>query len=308
MFEKIIIVTAKTRLDGLVEQFNTRGQAKFYLEHSGCDFDVYQAEHDAYYAGLDMVQKYSDVGLKVQMMDRSYLPSAMITKNDILVTVGQDGLVANAAKYAGGQPIIAVNPDPTRIDGVLSKISLVDYQPLLHKTLEERYSIKAIVMAKISTSDGQELLAFNDFFIGVRSHVSSRYNITYNGQSERQLSSGIIVSTGAGSTGWISSLFNMNKALNEFLGEPLKKGLKLGWDNEKLIFIVREPFVSNQSGAKVCVGVVSREHPLVIESNNPSSGIIFSDGIEQDFLEFNSGQIATVNLADDKAHLIVCEN
>ena len=38
MIEKIVLVTRKTRLEGLIERFNTRAQAKFYIEHSGGDF------------------------------------------------------------------------------------------------------------------------------------------------------------------------------------------------------------------------------------------------------------------------------
>lgn len=40
-------------------------------------------------------------------------------KDDVVVTLGQDGLVANTAKYAGAQPIVAVNPEPSRFDGIL---------------------------------------------------------------------------------------------------------------------------------------------------------------------------------------------
>ena len=49
-------------------------------------------------------------------------------------------------------------------------------------------------------NDGQRLLAFNDFLIGHRTHVSARYRLTWHGRTETQSSSGILVSTGAGST------------------------------------------------------------------------------------------------------------
>ena len=40
MYKKLVIVTRKTRLQELVERFNTRSQAKFYIEHAGGDFTV----------------------------------------------------------------------------------------------------------------------------------------------------------------------------------------------------------------------------------------------------------------------------
>ena len=61
--------------------------------------------------------------------------------------------------------------------------------------------------------DGQRLLAFNDLFIGARTHVSARYRVEYAGKQEQQSSSGLLVSTGAGSTGWLSSVMNMPSAV-----------------------------------------------------------------------------------------------
>jgi hypothetical protein len=37
----------------------------------------------------------------------------------------------------------------------------------------------------------------------------------------------------------------------------------------------------------------------------PESGVIFSDGIETDFVEFNSGTLATITLAEKRGYLVV---
>ena len=44
---------------------------------------------------------------------------------------------------------------------------------------------------------------------------------------------------------------------------------------------------------------------LVITSQMPDNGIIFSDGIENDYLAFNSGAIAHIALAERKANLVI---
>ena len=51
-------------------------------------------------------------------------------------------------------------------------------------------------------------------------------------------------------------------------------------------------------------GRITPDAPLVITSRMAQNGVIFSDGIENDYLEFNSGKIATITLAELKAHLI----
>lgn len=306
-YEKIVVVTRKTRLDELIERFNTLNQAKFYIEHSGGNFKEYQDEHNAYYRSLDHVHRSIDIGLKFQFMDRYLLSTATITNKDVVVSVGQDGLAANTAKYIGSQPLIAINPDPSRIDGILCKITIENWHNVLLRTLNNKSKIKKVTLAKISLNDTQSLIAFNDFFIGVKSHVSSRYTIEFGDMKERQSSSGIIVSTGAGSTGWLSSVFNMGAAISKFGDGHIENKLKFAWDEKRLIFIVREPFLSRYSSIKLTAGLIDEKSSLKIESHNAINGVIFSDGLENDFLEFNAGSMATVSVADQRAHLVLAE-
>src|SRR2546423_1780923 len=121
--EKIVIVTRKTRLEGLIERFNSRAQAKFYLDRSGGDYADYEREDATYRRAVETLRPARDVGLKIQVAERSLVPTLMFTASDLIVAVGQDGLVANTAKYVGGQPIVAVNPDPGRFDGILLRYS-----------------------------------------------------------------------------------------------------------------------------------------------------------------------------------------
>jgi hypothetical protein len=120
MYQQIVLVTRKTRLEELVERFNTREQAKFYIEHMGLDFSDYDREHATYAAAVRQLRRDLE-GLvpKVQAIDRGFLPNFLFTPEDLVVTVGQDGLVVNTAKYLDGQPVVAVNPDPARYDGIL---------------------------------------------------------------------------------------------------------------------------------------------------------------------------------------------
>jgi NAD kinase len=119
MYKKLIIVTRKTRLQALIERFNTRSQAKFYIEHAGGDFADYEREEDAYQRSLDALRRSLEFEIPQQLVDRGLVPTFHFQKDDLVVTLGQDGLVANTAKYVGNQPIVAVNREPSRFDGVL---------------------------------------------------------------------------------------------------------------------------------------------------------------------------------------------
>jgi NAD kinase len=330
--ENAIIIRNKTRLEQLTERFNTQDQAKFYITQSKKafnfkkaaklskggdvqqamddapedDFKMYDDEHKRFYGSFEMLQKHLSKVLKFKVIQQDFLPNYIFSEKDVVIVIGQDGLVANTAKYVHGIPIIAVNPDPDRYDGVLLPFNQYTAIPAIESVLSGKYNYEEVTMAETELNDGQKLLAFNDFFIGPTSHTSARYEISFNGYSENHSSSGIIVSTGAGSTGWLSSLFNMANSIHQTFGniqpltyQPIPK------TENKLVFVVREPFLSKTSQISLTSGVLYTGDELTIESHMPQNGIIFSDGIQSDFLRFNSGAIATIRIAKAKAKLVL---
>jgi NAD kinase len=231
MFEKLVLVTRKTRLDGLIEQFNTRAQAKFYLEHAGLDFEGYQAEHDVYRRALEATQTQLEVGLPVQVLDRALVSTYLFSARDLVVVLGQDGTVANTAKYVGAQPVIGVNPDPERIDGVLLPCVVPRVRGVLEAVLRGSARVREVTLAQATLSDGQTLLAFNDLFVGARTHVSAQYRLAHGEHVERQSSSGLLVSTGAGSTGWLSSVCTGAAAVSRANGGTGGEAPSMRWED-----------------------------------------------------------------------------
>ncbi|MEM8567778.1 MAG: sugar kinase [Bacteroidota bacterium] len=298
IYEQVIVVRSKTRLELLIERFNTKAQAQFYLERSGEDFQIIEKEHESFYAALNDLNKLLHKVDKYKVIDRLFLPNYLFAEKDLIIGIGQDGLIANIAKYVNGQPIVGFNPNPSVYDGVLLPFDTLNEKQFVN-ILHGEFDSERVTMAKASFSDGQELLAFNDFFIGPKSHTSARYTLRFKDQEEQQSSSGIIVSTGAGSTGWMSSITNM---VNGIGGNQIS--MTIGAEQEKLCFAVREPFVSQTSQANICAGMINRKESLLIESNMVNNGKVFSDGIENDFIEFNIGTKVEISLADKKAVLV----
>jgi NAD kinase len=309
-FDKIVVVTQKTALEELLERYNTRDQARFYLEHMGVPFDGYQSAHDAYVAALDELTLALPKGSRTQYIERGYLPSFLFGPRDLIVTLGRDGLVVNAAKYLTGQPLLGLNPDSSRIDGVLLPFAVNDAAGLLPLILEDRFQAASVTMARASLNTGQTLYAVNDFFIGQRTHTSARYKLQYQDKEEDQSSSGIIVSTGAGSTGWFRSILAGAAGVAEGVlsvskqTKHLRANFRFPWDAEQLCFCVREPFTSKTSAADITFGRLDRGEVLVVTSQMPRDGIVFSDGIEADSLDFVSGGVLRVGVADKTLQLI----
>jgi len=300
---RIVIVERKTRLQELIERFNTWPQAKFYLTHNDADPQDYLDEQDLYQQQLAQAKSIALKFGRVQSLERGFLPNYQFRQQDIVVVVGQDGLVANTLKYLQDQPVIGVNPDPQRWEGVLLPFTINQLKTVLRAVIQGHATTQAVTFAEVTTNDGQQLRAVNDLFIGPQSHTSARYQIEHKGISETQSSSGIIIATGFGSTGWLQSVVAGACGVTGL--DRKEHNPRFAWDDAKLRFAVREPFPSLTTTTQLTYGTITKTTPLRVESLMPERGVIFSDGIEDDFIQFNAGTVAHVTVANEQGQLVM---
>jgi hypothetical protein len=331
----IIVVHRETRLEGMLRRAGTRGQAKFLIRQAAAVERARQAEKvgatttarsarqappaaaaadayaelededETYRAALATLRRELTLEERVQFVHRDYVSTFDFGVSQVVVVLGQDGMVANVAKYVQNVPIVGVNPDPKRFDGILLPFQVPQARQAAQKVLRRTHKSRQVTLAEALLNDGQRLLAFNELFIGNATHISARYDVQHRGKSEQQSSSGIIVSTGAGSTGWLSSVFNMASGVAGFLGSKPQPGFTMNWEDRKLVWVVREPFKSKHSRISMVAGTLEPPQELVVQSAMPEGGVIFSDGIERDFMAFNSGAIVRVQIARQQANLVV---
>lgn len=93
-------------------------------------------------------------------------------------------------------------------------------------------------------------------------------------------------------------------ALGAEVKMPTNDG-RMEWDENLLIYAVREPWQSKNSQANMVFGVIIPDKPLTLTSHMSDYGVIFSDGIEKDYLAFNARLTTTISIAETKAHLIL---
>lgn len=301
--DKIVVVKRHTPLEELLARHSTTSQAKFYLEAAGHSYESYEKAHNTYREGLRATLSSIPKRIRNHTIDKQELATFQFGNKDLIVVVGDDGLLVNVAKYVGRQPVISVNPDELRFDGVLASCNIYNFPQTLKKVLEDNAEIQYLTMVEARLDDSQTIRALNDLFIGRRTHVSARYELNYKNLRERQSSSGIIISTGTGSTGWMTSVIVGAQAITN------RKVVKTDVvpfqrDADYLLFAVREPFPSKVTGTNQVYGKVTRSNPLIIRSDMPMEGVIFGDGIERDYLEFNSGRTATIQPSENKVSLV----
>ena len=304
---KIILVTQKTRLENLIRRYNTVGQAQFYIEHHGGDFEDYLSEDRTYRASVSAAVEALESYGRLQVIDREFLSGFLFGEQDIVVAVGRDGLVANTLKYLTVQKLIGVNPDPARWDGVLLPFSASDLGRIVPETADGVRQVRRITLAEATLNDGQRIVGVNDIFIGQRTHASAKYQLRIGNETEAQSSSGIIVSTGLGATGWLKSVIAGAGGIDRFCGLQEMPSLDRGftWESDYLYYTVREPYPSRSTGASMVFGQVRKNRRLQVISQMPENGVIFSDGMENDFLEFNSGAAAEIGVCETCGNLVV---
>jgi len=287
---RVVTVTRRSELDELLARHGTLGAAGYFLRQRGRDLADVRRRHEAQAAALTTVGAAVPVDWRRGHVDRDDLPRFLFGPEDIVLAVGQDGLVANVAKYLDGQPVVGINPEPERNPGVLVQHAPDAVAALLRRELPTER--RAMVVAELD--DGQRLYGLNEVYIGHPSHQSARYVLgTDSGARERQSSSGVVIGTGTGATGWCASIA---RTLADAPALP-------GPTETVLCWFIREAWPSPATGTTLTQGHLSG--PERLELTSESEGLVaFADGLEGDRLELGWGQRLLIGLADRSLRLV----
>jgi NAD kinase len=290
---RAVVVTRPTEYQELLQRHATRAMAAFFLASRGRRIEDVEELHGVVHAAVARVLGAIPLAWRRALVGRSDLDRFLFEPEDVVITVGQDGLVANVAKYLQGQVVVGINPSRRLFDGALARHDAEDARDLLLAAagggkVEERTMVQA------GTADGQRILGLNEIYVGHRSHQSARYRLRFGDAEERHSSSGVVISTGTGATGWARSIHRSRTATTELPGPTASE----------LVFFVREPFPSVATGTSLVEGTVARGASLALSSEMNEGGVAFGDGMEDDHLELPYGQELQVRAADVRLRLL----
>ena len=292
---RAVVVQRRTELDDLLDQHGTRGQAEFFLRTRGRTLDDVQTRHDLQSEALGEVSTAIPVDWRRGSVEREDLPRFVFEPGDVLLVVGQDGLVANSARYLSGQPVIGVDPEPGRNPAVLVRHAAAEVARLLPAVVAGSVDIERRTMARAELDDGQALDTLNEVYVGHPTHQSARYRIAVDGmeQWERQSSSGLIASTGTGATGWAASISHDR-------GHPVRLPSPA---DPSLAWFVREAWPSPMTTTSLTAGLIAAgaSLQLVVESNEL---VVFGDGQEADRLTATWGQGVVLRVSERTLSLV----
>lgn len=296
---RVVIVHRRTELQELLDRHATRGQAEFFLRTRGRTIESVQDRHDHLQDSLATFRAAIPSDWRRAEVERADLSRFLLAPEDIIAVVGQDGLVANVAKYLSGQPVLGIDPEPGANPGILVRHTVTHAVRILQRLGQSETGALPVAMCEqlptvtAELDDGQQLSGLNEIFIGHASHQSARYLLrTPGGGTERQSSSGLIVSTGTGATGWCASI-----AL-ERGGRTLPRPV-----DRKLAWFVREAWPSPITGTTLTEGSLEAAEALTVTLASDQL-VVFGDGMEEDRLSATWGQEIKVRLGDSPLQLI----
>lgn len=294
---RVVVVSRRSELDQLLARHGTRAAADWYLRERGRDLAEVVDRHDALQAALTTVGAAIPVDWRRGAVDRDDLPRFLFGPEDVVVAVGPDGLVANVAKYLDRQPVIGVDPEPGRNAGVLVRFTAGQLAGLLPAVVAGAAPTRGRAMVRAALDDGQELVGLNEVYVGHASHQSARYLLTVpdggRARRERHSSSGVVIGSGTGATGWCASI------ARDRPGAPRPPAP----EEEALCWYVREAWPSPVTGVSLTAGRIGGTDrlELVVESDGL---VAFADGLETDRLALSWGQRLAVGVAPRRLALV----
>ncbi|MGW2832303.1 hypothetical protein [Streptomyces sp. NPDC001286] len=290
---RAVLVHRTTEYEELLAHHGTHGQAAFFLSSRGRDIEEVAERHRRARRALAEVTAAIPLTWRQARVERADLDRFLFGPEDVVVVVGQDGLVANVAKYLAGQPVLGIDADPGRNPGVLVRHRPRDTAKLLAAA---GTSVDELTMVEAVADDTQRLVALNEIYLGAAGHQTARYRLGLEddgGVVEAQASSGVLVGTGTGATGWIRSVWQERGASVE-LPRPTE---------HRLLWFVREAWPSPATGTSLVAGELAATARLQVTVESERL-VAFGDGMETDALELTWGQSVRVGVANTSLRLV----
>jgi NAD kinase len=289
---RAILVHRRSEYDELVARHGTARQVEFFLAQRGRSLAEVRKRHERLRESLRQVAAAIPADWRRGEVERADLSRFAFAPEDLVLVVGQDGLVANVAKYLAGQPVVGFDADPGRNPGVLVPHRAEAAAGLVARALHASYV--ELTMVEATSDSGETLRALNEVYVGQPDHQSARYELRLGELTEVQSSSGLLVGTGTGATGWLRSAWQERHSA---LSLPGRVEPSLAW-------FVREAWPSPATGTSLTEGLLGTGGTLEVVAASDRL-VCFGDGIEADAVSVAWGQQLSLRVSQTTLRLVV---
>lgn len=226
--------------------------------------------------------------VKAYFCKRSNFDKGQIKKSNLVLSVGGDGTLLRAASKAKDKLILGINSNSKKSEGALCVVKSADLKVKLKRVIKGDFLVENFAKARVFLKkSGKSYSALNEIYFGSAfSYHTSRYSLKFGKIKEEQKSSGVVISTGLGSTAWYRSI-----AKESF--DPKLKELR---------FVVRDPYQGKLSQVNLLRGKISGRKKLYLKPNMIKP-IVAIDSISE--IPLNSKDEVQVSISPEPARLII---
>jgi hypothetical protein len=292
---QILVIGKSTKLDWDMKELGITsiGEMGRYYAAQGVDPQVVL---DAHFSHLRSLVQFSEVFESDQFIQLDVTPpeklAESIDKAKLVVSLGGDDHFKSVASLVTDQIIVGVNSDPQRSVGALLQFFAEDFRKSLPGILNGNFLIEEWAQLEVKINESDARRAVSEIFIAERNaKYGSRSTITYRGQEFTSKGSGLLIATGAGSTGWFRSASRY----------CFPEGYVWPRTSPAAVILEREPYGDIAENRFLCRELLADEE-LTIRSLHNHSAVVSTDSIF-DF-EFPRGATARVKLADQRLKVL----
>lgn len=288
--ERVLVVYKRSTYDLYNnEEFNPG--VKKLIEEGHVAVKSLKDSHDTHQLTVDtIIEKLSNKGIYLDVIFRGDLKP--VEDYDLVITTGGDGTILETSKYIKDTPILGVNSDPVGSVGFFTGANKDDFEDKIKLLVDDKINCVSInrIQLKLNNEPIKDLV-LNDVLI---THsipaATSRYVLRIKGYEENHRSSGIWISTAAGSTAAIRSA----------------GGFPLPITSDAIQYIVREFYDRGSNKFKLLGGVYNFSDELEVISQM-RLGRIYIDGPYFDY-PFTVGDKLTFHKSEHPLKLLGFDN
>jgi NAD kinase len=244
----------------------------------------YRVNYGAWNDVKKVLQKYR---INYTAVNRKKMHPKHFRGKDVVITIGGDGTFLKTSHHVTDALMLGVCSNANKNVGYLLRSSRLTFEDSLRKILNNEFKVAERVRLETTINGKKTKYALNDVFIGSRrAYHTARYNLRIGGKEEFQMSSGIIISTATGSTGWIKSAGGIEM--------PLHSG--------KFQYYVRDPYSCKFSRPRLLKGILSSKENITVKSLI-YEGVVAIDSSKADY-SIDEDSVVNVRVAEKPLRVI----
>ena len=264
----MVVVSRRSELDELLARHGTRGAAAYFLRQRGRDLDEVTARHEALRKALTEVGAAVPADWRRGHVERADLPRFLFGPEDIVVAVGpgRPGRQRREVprRAAGDRRRPGAGPQSGRARAARRR-----RRRAACCRQQEAGEERTMVVAPRSTTGRSSTASTRSTSGTPATSPRATCSATPDGGRERQSSSGLIVGTGTGATGWCASIARERGAAPAL---PAPGRPALCW-------FVREAWPSPATGVQQDAGLLAAGEEIELTSESERL-VVFADGLE----------------------------